>query len=143
MPEGQRYRQNNPPVVAEIIEGEVVAIDLKSGRYFSLFGPATEIWRHLVAGYSPAEILAAANGGSEGQTACLHRFVAELVDEGLICPRDDAGPSEPLPAVIPWQDGALKVEGFNDMQDMLTIDPIHDIDTDFGWPRPASDTKGS
>lgn len=134
-----RYRLNHPPVVAEMIEGEGVAIDLKSGRYFSLLGPAAEIWRCLIAGYSASEILGAAGEASEIRTESLHQFIANLLDEGLICSHDEAGPVQPLAPLEPWGAEALKVESFNDMQDMLTLDPIHEIDDDFGWPRLASD----
>ena len=136
--ETARYRLNHPPVVAEMIEGEGVAIDLKSGRYFSLSGPAAEVWRCLIAGYSASEILAAAGEVSESRTESLYQFIARLLSEGLICSRDEAAPAQPLAPLAPWSAEALKVESFNDMQDMLTLDPIHEIDDDFGWPRPAS-----
>ena len=143
MPEGNisgatRYRLNHPPVVAEMIEGEGVAIDLKSGRYFSLLGPAAEIWRCLLAGYSMSEILAAADNAGAAEAESLRRFIEKLLGEGLICSHDEAAPAQPLAPLEPWGPEALKVESFNDMQDMLTLDPIHEIDDDFGWPRPAS-----
>ena len=137
MPDEVRYELNNPPIVAEMIEDEGVAIDLKSGRYYSLLGPAAQIWRHLLSGYSPAEILASAGAASEAEAGALSRFVATLRDEGLIRPRRGSAPSQALPPMAPWGAEALKLESFNDMQDMLTLDPIHEIDDDFGWPRPA------
>jgi hypothetical protein len=135
-----RYRLNHPPVVAEMIEGEGVAIDLKSGRYFSLLGPAAEIWRCLLAGYSVSEILVAAGNPGDAEAGSLRRFIEKLLGEGLICSHDEAAPAQPLAPVEPWGAEALEVESFNDMQDMLTLDPIHEIDDDFGWPRPAPGT---
>jgi hypothetical protein len=134
-----RYRLNHPPVVAETIEGEGVAIDLKTGRYFSLLGSAAEIWRCVIDGYSAAEILAAAGEPGERtvQAESLRRFIASLLSEGLICLREGAAPVRPLTPLKPWAHEAPKLECFNDMQDMLTLDPIHEIDDDFGWPRPA------
>ena len=38
----QRYELNNPPVIAELVEGEVIAIDLERGSYYSLLGPAAK-----------------------------------------------------------------------------------------------------
>ena len=35
-----RFELNNPPVVAELVEGEAIAINLKSGCYYSLTGAA-------------------------------------------------------------------------------------------------------
>src|SRR5262249_5242445 len=69
----------------------------------------------------------------------LRRFVASLLDEGLIRPRDGAVSGQALKPLAAWDAAALKVESFNDMQDMLTLDPIHEIDDDYGWPRPAGE----
>ena len=130
MPE--RYELNNPPVVAETVDGEAVAIDLKTGRYYSIEGVATVVWDCLLAGFTQAEILAAAPGADE---TVLREFTGKLLAEGLIRSSTRAKPDQPLAPFSPWKSGELVFESFNDMEDMLTLDPIHQIDADFGWPR--------
>ncbi len=128
----ERYELNNPPVVAETVDGEAVAINLKTGRYHSVEGAAVAVWDCLLAGFTRAEILAAAPGADE---AALGEFTGKLLAEGLIRPSSRQKPDQPPVPLSPWKAGDLAIESFNDMEDMLTLDPIHQIDADFGWPR--------
>ena len=129
----ERYELNNPPVVAETVDGEAVAINLKTGRYHSIEGVATAVWDCLLAGFTQAEILAAVAGG--GDAPALRDFAGRLLAEGLIRVSARANPERPPAPLQPWKPGELAIESFNDMEDMLTLDPIHQIDADFGWPR--------
>src|SRR3954466_3604431 len=141
MPDGQsqqlpltaRYELNNPPAVAELVEGEVIAINLDTGSYYSLIGPAAEVWNRLVAGFSPQEILA---GPADELADSLQRFIDALLAEGLIRPASGApAPAASMPALAPWPSDALRFDHFTDMQDLLLLDPIHDVDERTGWPK--------
>ena len=139
MQESLRFELNNPPVVAELVEGEAIAINLKSGCYYSLTGAAAALWARLLEGWSPAEILTAVAGTeATGQLrASLWQFVDDLLAEQLIRPTADRLPATAAKPLNAWAKGALRLERFTDMQDMLTLDPIHEIDSEFGWPRAA------
>jgi hypothetical protein len=139
----QRYELNNPPMIAELVEGEVIAIDLDRGSYYSLLGPAAQVWSAIVAGRSAQEILAAvvpapAAGSLEGS---LEGFLNALMAEQLIRPTaTQSGPAaqlSPAAPLAPWPAEALRFERFTDMQDLLTLDPIHEVDEEAGWPKPA------
>jgi hypothetical protein len=111
---------NRPHVLDEVFDGEAVLVNLQSGRYYALDVAATEIWRAVVAGDPlPA---------GDGVAAFLHRLAEEqlIVHDGALPERNgDGGPS---------------MQVFTDMEDILLLDPIHDVDYDAaGWPtRPAS-----
>ena len=139
MADSTRFELNNPPVVAELVDGEAIVIDLRSGRYYSLLGPAATVWSRLLAGHSPAEILESVTGAPthEELGTSLQRFVDHLLAEGLIRPSSDAVARGPGGSLAAWPLEALRLECFTDMQDMLTLDPIHEIDDEFGWPKPA------
>ena len=109
---------NRPNVLDEVFDGEAVLVNLRTGRYYSLDHAATEVWRAVVAG-EPLP---------DGSAA----FVQQLVEEELVtC-------SGELPAVNGDSGPAMQV--FTDMEDILLLDPIHDVDYDAaGWPAgPAS-----
>jgi len=137
----ERYELNNPPIIAELVEGEVIAIDLERGSYYSLVGPAAEVWSALIAGRSGQEILAAANTAlDQAPAAKLQGFVESLLTEQLI--RRAAAPSgstagTPLAPITPWPQDGLRFERFTDMQDLLILDPIHEVDDEAGWPKPV------
>jgi hypothetical protein len=108
---------NRPDVLDEVFDGEAVLVNLRTGRYYALDARATDVWRAVVAGEPLPP-------GTEG-------FAGRLVDEQL------AVSDERFPE--PDADGPV-LEVFTDMQDILLLDPIHDVDYDAaGWPsRPAS-----
>jgi hypothetical protein len=147
MPDGQsrqlplaaRYELNNPPAVAELVEGEVIAINLDTGSYYSLIGPAAEVWNRLLARCSPQEILAGVESGppAVGELAdSLQRFIDALLAEGLIRPTSNASvPADSITTLAPWPSDALRFDHFTDMQDLLLLDPIHDVDERTGWPK--------
>ncbi len=53
-----RFRVS-PEIVHETVDGEVIAIDLANGSYYSLAGSGPVIWAVLGAGAGEAEIAAA------------------------------------------------------------------------------------
>ena len=135
----QRYELNNPPMIAELVEGEVIAIDLERGSYYSLLGPAAQVWSSIVARHSAQEILAAvvpapAPGSLEGG---LLAFVDALLAEQLIRPSvAQSRPAAPIAPLAPWPAEGPRFERFTDMQDLLILDPIHEVDDEAGWPKP-------
>jgi hypothetical protein len=119
-------------VVSEVIDGEVVAIDLESGRYYSLEGAAARAWEAIQAGDDTEGVTAAvaAAAGIEADEARpdVAAFLAELEGEGLILGGNGAGQPKTGPGRVP-----LVLNRYTDMQDLIVIDPIHDVD-ETGWP---------
>jgi hypothetical protein len=117
-----------PAVIDEVFDGEAVLVHLETGMYYALTPAATVLWRLLGAGRSPAAV-AAATGRDPDEVA---GFAAALVAERLARPAvAEAPPAEAtdVPA------GTPELQRFSDMQDMLMLDPIHDLDLDAdGWP---------
>jgi hypothetical protein len=57
----------------------------------------------------------------------------------LIRPASGQAPvSAPRASLAPWSPASLRFERFNDMQDLLILDPIHEVDDEAGWPKPLS-----
>jgi hypothetical protein len=137
MSEGQRLRLNSPAVITETIDGEALVVNLESGCYYSLRGPAEEAWTLLLAGATPAEAapaLAQAYGVAIDEA---HEALRALRDqfraEALAVPRDDAAVDE-TPALRGGAWIAPRLEKYTDMQELLALDPVHDVDTAQGWP---------
>jgi Coenzyme PQQ synthesis protein D (PqqD) len=119
-------------VVSEVIDGEVVAIDLESGRYYSLEGAAARAWEAIQAGEELAGIAeaVAADAGISADEARpdVVAFIAELQAEGLVLNGNGATAPPAGLGRIP-----LVLHRYTDMQDLIVIDPIHDVD-ETGWP---------
>jgi len=145
-----RFAANHPAVVDEMIDGEVVVIDLRSGNYFSLVESAAVIWASLVARPTHDEVAASLGRVYDAEPeqcfAVSGAFLDLLVAEGLVVQVDAAdgrGAAPELPAVA----GSLpepRLEKFDDMQQLILLDPVHEIDESVGWPRMrAEETPGA
>ncbi|AFY61103.1 PqqD family protein [Synechococcus sp. PCC 6312] len=137
-----KFRVNTPTVVSEVIEGEAVILNLDSGNYYSMEGSGAIIWELLSQGLTVTDI-----GNWLAKTFSDHPdrmmntvvgLVSELQMEGLIVPL-----GEDLPDPEPLNLDNIAVEKsfvepklckYSDLQDLLILDPIHDV-TDSGWPK--------
>lgn len=138
------FRINTPRVVHETIAGEAIIIDFDNGAYFSADGVGAVIWEQIAQNASVNDIVHAltqlyAGDYTEIETE-VERFLNELQRESLIVLLDRA-PSEPRVAPA-MPDPNLKVRPtfqapalhkYTDMQDLLLLDPIHEVD-ESGWP---------
>jgi hypothetical protein len=125
-----------PRCSAEDFDGEIVAINLDTGRYFSIKDAAATVWHDLAGGHA-VETLRTAAGDDAALVAALDRFVAELSAEGLMRP---AG-APPIPAAPPQSAPGMAhpvLESFGDMESLLLLDPVHEVDDSEGWPLPRT-----
>ena len=122
-------------VTFERLDEEILAIHLGSGLYYSMVGTAADCWDGLVAGIT-VEIIANTLGRlaeSEDAEGEVRSFVATLVEEKLVIP--DQGQRAGSPTWTPMSMYTPPIlERFGDLQDLLLIDPIHDV-SEQGWPR--------
>jgi hypothetical protein len=141
----QRFRVNEPSIVSETIDGEVVIISLDSGSYYSLRGSGAEIWGLIGGGAGTADLLqrlgALYRGDGEEMRAHLERFLSQLVAEEILRVEQEgqsaaaaataaSRPEDPR-AERPFE--APLLEKFTDMEHLLLLDPIHEVD-EAGWP---------
>jgi hypothetical protein len=132
-----QFEPDSPNVIAEDFGGEIVAIHLESGRYYSLRGLAQAVWTDLGAGHASGAIeqgVAAVNAELGAATAA---FIVRLQAEGLIRARTVvAEVTSPPASLAAAKAGAAKpeLESFDDMADLIKADPIHEVDEAFGWP---------
>jgi hypothetical protein len=138
-----RYRIKTPDVVYETIEGETVIVNLENGIYYSLKNQTgADVWTLIEAGLDFPSMCSAisAQYAQDEQilTQALRDFVIVLQQEGLIevDQRPSASPPEspnlpPADSNRPFE--SPQIERFSDMQDLLLLDPIHDVD-EAGWP---------
>jgi hypothetical protein len=146
-----------PHVVADEVDGEVIAIHLGNGAYFSFRGSASTIWQLLLAGDVSAdelvERLRASYAGERSEIAdAVVQFLARLAAEGLIVSAEPAitaglaavdAPARSRPAADRAGDDRASarapfvvptLEKFTDMEQFLLVDPIHEVEID-RWPK--------
>ncbi|MFC2107963.1 PqqD family protein [Candidatus Bipolaricaulota bacterium] len=149
--ESERVTVRGPHVVGEIIEGEAIIINLESGSYYSLQDAGAEIWAGVQEGIQVREIVDRLRTKYLGDDECIRRSAMALLEqleaEALIT-YDAAGarvdtaddvPGAKSPEGLPFSPPVLHT--YTDMQELLLVDPIHEIDPS-GWPQPpTNDTE--
>lgn len=136
---------NSDRFVQETIDGETIVIDTVSGRLLLLLESGPLLLSILSAGLPPEGLLEEVSNryGPEAR-AQAQSFVAELTQLEVLATRDAAGPGldatsavSKVADAIDWPPNfaAPVVELYDDIADIITMDPIHDVDTDSGWPR--------
>ena len=138
------YQINEPAIVSETIDGEVVIINLDQGSYYSLRGSAAEIWGRLQEGDGADALLQRLGQVFEGDEAemsgTLSGFLSQLLAEEILRPAPEAAAhrsaAEPSLGAVPDEKvtfAAPLLEKFTDMEHLLLLDPIHEVD-EAGWP---------
>ena len=139
---------NAPSVVAEIIDGEAVIMNLASGHYFSTQHVGCDVWHGIELEKSRSAIVRALRATYDvdeaDATRAVDAFVQELIDRQLVIETDAT--RVPLPngnGVLASPDGARpafiapQLHAYTDMEELLLLDPIHDVD-EMGWPMPKA-----
>lgn len=127
----------DPQCSAEDFDGEIVAINLETGVYFSIRETGAAIWHDLVAGHT-VESLVALAGPNAVLAAGIESFIADLQNNGLLRPATlpaAQAPAAPMRTALTSDTVAPTLESFGDMQSLLLLDPVHEVDENIGWPK--------
>ena len=98
----QCYKLNNPSVICEAIEGDLVLVHFDSGFYYSVRGLGAAIGQRLFAGMAPQALAQEIANHYQHPLAEVQKdlveFVASLIREQLVVPgaATEAAPAPPL-----------------------------------------------
>lgn len=133
---GRRLKPNEPTVISEPMDEELVVINLESGCYYNLNVSAAKIWTNLARGATVEAVIESqrANGTDKEEISqTIDAFCHFLQDENLLITSE--APAEEMECG-PVDYKKPEIEKFTDMQEMLLLDPIHEV-TEMGWPNEA------
>lgn len=116
-------------VVGEVFDGEAIIIDTISGAYYSLPDGAAQVWSAVAGGASTHDAICNA---SAVDTDLALAVLSELVDAGLLVTAATMPP--------PTADAKPYLSKYSDMEELLLLDPIHDV-APAGWPAELVDPQ--
>lgn len=131
------YVLNEAKMFSDIADGIAIVINSETGIYYGMNGLGTIVFDNLMSGVSTEAVLAAlvALPGVPGDMeARLNTFVDKLKDFEIVLAGGDGGAEVSLDAATAQEDEfTLMVEEYNDAQELLLADPIHEVKEDAGW----------
>ncbi len=130
----KNFRLKTPPTIMEVIDGEAIMINGEKGTYYNLSSQATLIFQCILDGYSLEEI-SSLNDLEPDVGKHIETMIDKLINEDVLEETNKvnhrASPSQLMIGNF-QKDIVLTI--YDDMQDMLALDPIHEADDVVGWP---------
>lgn len=136
----QRFVINTAHVSSEIFGEEAVVVNFMTGKYFGMTGSAPVIWQLFETPITRDDVIDKLTG-LKGQTnefiEHVQSFIDVLLQENLII---DSGISnfdklQSITVTIDHDDLQIPVlEIYDDLQELIVLDPVHDADPERGWP---------
>jgi hypothetical protein len=127
----------------DTVDGETVILDATNGVLTLLVGIGPLIWERLVGGADRGSLVAEVTDMyGDAAAADTNSFLDELIGAELVVQVDHLAPS-PTPASWSAVYVAPQIERYDDIADIMTMDPIHEVDKTLGWPRPVDGANES
>lgn len=124
----------HPRLTADLFDNELVIANLDTGLYYTLTGSILEIINEF-----PLDSLSQIDKLMHSlypdcDTANIKSVMTKLIEEQLIIKIDHTKADQPkwkYNSKLGYQDSILNK--YADMQDLLMLDPVHEVDEE-GWP---------
>jgi hypothetical protein len=126
----------NAGLAAEEFDREIVLLDVVRGLYFSLGGAAVDLWRAFGEPRGADEAIEAlCLRFPDADRPALKAAVQGMRHHGLLV-KSEASFGSGRPAFTPAarEFHPPTVEAFSDLADLISIDPVHEVDSGAGWP---------
>ena len=141
-----RFSLFDQNIVSDLFGDEVVLVNLETGVYYSLRGSAAQIWIRIENHFNVNEILESlrllySDFEKDGESE-ITRFIQELIDKKLIKQIDNLEQGTLIADRLDKPYSIPIMEMYSDMQDILLLDPVHDVDQT-GWPLPKDQSDSS
>lgn len=140
------YILNDEKMFADVTDGIAIIINSETGIYYGLNAFGTQVYENLVAGASVAAILEAAqkipNIPADFENR-LKVFVDDMLKKNILVESKVNSSTEvKLDEVVAKEDKyELDLKEYDDAQELLLADPIHEVKEDTGWT-PEKDSIG-
>ena len=133
------FSVNTAGVTHDVFDGEVVALNLIDGKYYSMEGTASFIWQAILQYATTTSVISQLKRLPDVENHVVEteveQFLLQLQNEGLITELESNEPREPrTQPALPIKYSTPQLLIFTDMQEVIALDPVHDV-SEKGWPQ--------
>jgi hypothetical protein len=132
------YKAKSEKVIFEQIDDEIVIVNLENGHFYNLSSSGVVLWQMVQAGCTFKKMMgqldALFNTDKSVMENDLELFLRSLIKEKLVVKLDEGETGDyVLKSGEYLEYEAPTIEVYTDIEELLLLDPIHDID-ETGWP---------
>ena len=139
------YKLNEENMFADITDGIAIVINSETGIYYGMNGLGSNVFENLMKGISVENVLTALKGISGAPADIenrLNAFVEAVVAKELLIEGSDSSETANIDSGAATEDEfTMTVDEYNDAQELLLADPIHEVKEETGWT-PEKDSIG-
>ena len=127
------YQLNESKMFADITDGIAIIINSETGIYYGMNAFGTQVYENLANGVSSESLWAklSALGTDE---ANYKTFINAMLENGILIPASASESEVSIDGEVAKSDNfALELKEYNDAQELLLADPIHEVKENEGW----------
>lgn len=137
------YTLPNASIIHELLGEEVIVADLDNGNYYSLNGAGATLWQLLMRGNSDVAAIAEMQAHYPAIADVkdqMTKFIEEVLGYKLLEVTETPIVNTQQPIKWPEMFVSPMMYCYGDMQQLLMLDPIHEVD-ELGWPHAKDSTS--
>lgn len=130
------YVLNEEKMFSDIADGIAIVINSETGIYYGMNPFGTAVFENILNGASTEAILAAIKAlpkAPQDMEESLDTFIAKLKKFEIIMEGPGNGTTSLDATAFDEDDFDLVVQEYNDAQELLLADPIHEVKNETGW----------
>ena len=139
------YQLNEEKMFADITDGIAIIINSETGIYYGMNTFATNVYENIVAGVSIENIKAEIEKLSYLPADFednFKMFIDAMVEKEILVEAEDNNAQANIDENLAKEDNyVLELKEYNDAQELLLADPIHEVKEETGWT-PEKDSIG-
>lgn len=139
------YALNDEKMFADVTDGIAIVINNETGIYYGMNALGTSVYESLVNGASVESVLAklqSFEGAPKDTESRLNTFVQQMVENEVLVSAPNAETDVNIVESVAKEDNfTLEFNAYDDAQELLLADPIHEVKEETGWT-PEKDSIG-
>lgn len=139
------YKLNDEKMFADITDGIAIIINSETGIYYGMNSFATNVYENIAAGANIESIRAKIkelSGLPVDFDDNFTMFINAMIDKKILIETDENVADVNIDENLAKEDNyILELKEYNDAQELLLADPIHEVKEETGWT-PEKDSIG-
>ena len=127
------YKLNTDKMFADITDGIGIIINAETGIYYGMNSFGTQVYEYLANGISAEKIWEAIKAyGTDEEN--FKAFIDALLDKEILISGEASDLAVNIDEKTAKEDNCfLELKEYNDAQELLLADPIHEVKEEEGW----------